>query len=426
MYNLTATLSVFLLILLLNRFKVPLALSILAGSITVGILFRLPLREIPVTLLEGTFQINTLALLTLTTLLLILSKLMQINDTMSRLIENTRNVLKRPAAVMAALPAMIGLLPMPGGAIFSAPMVKEAAEGIEVKGEILSSINYWYRHVWEHCWPLYPGVMLALTLTHSTAGTFALYQAPLGLIMIFSGILIFLKEPGKFFKKTDINKKGGFTGLVKALKPIWIILSVWTALAMCIKFSGISLHPAAARYLPITAGITAAIIASARQGKTGIAQLMKFLKDRKIYEIGALILAVMTFQHMLKHVDAAPGIAAELSAHKVPVMLIMLILPFIAGMVTGLAIGFVGTSFPIILGLLEAMPELGSIRPYIAIAYAFGHLGQMLSPLHLCHIVSNQYFNAPFRAVYPYLLPPAILTGTLSLLYFVILKALLN
>ena len=118
-------------------------------------------------------------------------------------------------------------------------------------------------------------------------------------------------------------------------------------------------------------------------------------------------------------------IGAELRGAGIPVVLVVAALPFVAGAVTGLAVGFVGASFPIVLGLVAA-PEYGHIRPYVALAYAFGHLGQMVSPMHLCHVVSNRYFKTSFAAVYRYLIPPAVFTAALAAAYFVLLKWVMN
>ena len=150
-----------------------------------------------------------------------------------------------------------------------------------------------------------------------------------------------------------------------------------------------------------------------------------------------LVASVMAFQAMVERVDMAPRIARELADYhepvviagklvvdiRVPVVLIIAALPFIAGMVTGLAIGFVGVSFPIVLGLVEAMPGAPALRPYIVLAFAFGHLGMMLSPLHLCHIVSNRYFKTPLPTTYRMLAGPATVTAALAAAYFLVLKA---
>jgi len=129
--------------------------------------------------------------------------------------------------------------------------------------------------------------------------------------------------------------------------------------------------------------------------------------------MAVLVLSVMIFQHVMGAVDAPGRIAEELKALRVPLLLVVAALPFIAGMVTGLAIGFVGTSFPIVLGLVATMPEEASIRPFVALAYAFGHLGQMMSPLG-------------FAGVYRLIILPGLLAGSWALAYFFLLRAILS
>lgn len=427
MYALVATLGVFALILILSSVKVPLTASILTGAVATGLAFRVPLPGIIKVILLGAIQPDTIALAVITILVLILSQLMQSSGKLESIVSNMQGMLRNTYLAMAALPALIGLLPMPGGALFSAPMVKTAAgDDIESSGGFMSAINYWYRHIWEHWWPLYPGVILAMTLTESHLGTFILFQFPLSMSMAVSGIIIFLlARPKTNNVQPNTKRARNVRDIVSATSPIWIIILSWILTAAAIPVIGIELPSVLDKSLPITVGLVVAVIHIAWQNKTGRKEFAHIFGDRNIYSITVLVLAVMVFQYMLKHTEAAPRIAEELSAYNVPVGLIAIILPFIAGMVTGLAIGFVGTSFPIVLGLLAAMPDIGSIRPYIALAYAFGHLGQMMSPLHLCHIVSNRYFETGFKSVYSYIAPSAVLTGTLALLYFALLKTIL-
>jgi hypothetical protein len=54
---------------------------------------------------------------------------------------------------------------MPGGAIFSAPMVDELGNEHNLDPETKSVLNYWFRHVWEIYWPLYPGLLLAASMS---------------------------------------------------------------------------------------------------------------------------------------------------------------------------------------------------------------------------------------------------------------------
>ena len=104
-----------------------------------------------------------------------------------------------------------------------------------------------------------------------------------------------------------------------------------------------------------------------------------------------------------------------------PIVVVVVALPYVAGLVTGLALGFVGTSFPIVLALAEASGDPGIRRTCIVLAYAFGHLGQMTSPLHLCQIVSNEFFATRFGPVYRRFLPSAMLNAALASAYVALL-----
>ena len=66
--------------------------------------------------------------------------------------------------VLGFMPAFLGFLPSLGGAIFSAPMVEEAARPYRLTPERKTAINYWFRHVWEFSNPILPSLLLAATL----------------------------------------------------------------------------------------------------------------------------------------------------------------------------------------------------------------------------------------------------------------------
>ncbi len=84
-------------------------------------------------------------------------------------------------------PALIGLVPHARGAIFSAPMVKELGNQSGLNPEQLSFINYWYRHIWEYWWPLYPGVLLAVTLAGTGLWIVVLVMWPLTVTTVSLG-----------------------------------------------------------------------------------------------------------------------------------------------------------------------------------------------------------------------------------------------
>jgi hypothetical protein len=431
MQALASIFGVFALILVLVRLRAPLAAAILTGAAATGLLFGLDAPGVLRAALAGLVNGRTIGLVSITVLQLVLSGAMQAGGQMDQIVELARAVLRRPTTTMAALPALIGLLPMPGGALFSAPMVEAAAGRQPVGGAKLSAINYWFRHIWEHWWPLYPGVILAMTLTGGDFALFAAFQFPLGVFMAVSGLLILRGLHPNLSASSGAPPAGTKRKLLGATSSIWIIIltvipASFAPLLLPRADMTDSAYEAIDKFGPIGLGLLVAVAWTFRRNRLGGAALVTILRGRGIYSMVALVLSVMVFQHVLTVTDAARHIAQELQSLEVPVVLVVAILPMIAGAVTGLAFGFVGTSFPIVLPLVVAVVGPGSIRPYVALAYAFGHFGQMLSPLHLCHVVSNQYFKTPFGPVYRQIVPSAILAATLTVAYFVILRMIMG
>ena len=84
-----------------------------------------------------------------------------------------------------------------------------------------------------------------------------------------------------------------------------------------------------------------------------------------------------------------------------------MVMSFISGFITGIAMGFVGASFPLIIPLFHS----GSIPDYMAytvLAYSFGYMGMMLSPVHLCLLVTKDFYQASLIKSYRHLILPVI------------------
>jgi len=442
MQALTMTLGAFALILVLARLKVPLTGAILAGAVACGLGFGMDLRELALRVVEAVVQPRTLSLMVIVSCLMALSGTMQAGGQMKRIVALARSILRSPAVAMAALPAIIGMLPMPGGALFSAPMVESAAGGASVSRGRMSAINYWFRHVWEYWWPLFPGVIVAVAITGVGIGNFVIFHLPLSAVSIAAGLLIFRKTHPDLHTKASGPPRGAKRSFVKATSSIWMVLLVWVVVKVVVSLASdgvadpsdadetesyLQLTGEALRtYLPIMAGISVSLIFTTVTNKIDKTAARKIWSDRRIRQMVMLVASVMVFQHVLNQADAPARIAAELTAMKVPVVAVFAILPFIAGLVMGIAVGFVGTSFPILMGMLTALPDAGDPRPYVAIGYLFGHMGQMMSPLHLCQIVSNKYFGTGFAPVYVQIVPVAALTAMAGSAYVAVLMLFMN
>jgi hypothetical protein len=85
---------------------------------------------------------------------------------------------------------------------------------------------------------------------------------------------------------------------------------------------------------------------------------------------------------------------------KIPPVLFATLVPFMLGSITGLPIAGIGLSLPLALSLTGA-----SAPPVVSLVVLSTYAGYYLSPLHLCLVLSNQYFRSRIQHVYKTWIP---------------------
>jgi hypothetical protein len=149
-------------------------------------------------------------------------------------------------------------------------------------------------------------------------------------------------------------------------------------------------------------------------------QIWKVLSDPQILSMMYIVVSILIFKGILEDCRAADAMSNELLLLKVPLVLIAVILPFLVGLITGITIAFVGVTFPILIPLIVSAGETGIMLPYVMLAMVCGFAGVLLSPLHLCLILSNEYFKTTMGAVYRHLWLLCLLLISSGIVYFLI------
>jgi hypothetical protein len=86
---------------------------------------------------------ETLSLVAIILLVLYLGTLLQAKGNFKTLVDSLKNLIAEPRLILALPPAFIGLLPMLGGALMSAPIVEEASERWKLSPPLKTFLNYW-------------------------------------------------------------------------------------------------------------------------------------------------------------------------------------------------------------------------------------------------------------------------------------------
>ena len=327
---------------------------------------------------------------------------------------------------LMALPAVIGLVPMPAGARFSAPFVEQMAAARDAAWKTV--VNYWFRHIWEYWWPLYPGVMLAATLFRMNMSRFTATLFLFTPWTVLAGYLL-LVRPHRHALKVDASALPPSQGRQAiVLAPLATVLAAVFLLPL-LPGPWHRHGSTAAKLLPAIFGLAAALVivfadelrtARRRTRRTAAAPWWPrgfgtATVSRRSTGVFLSLLGVMLFKHMLERSELLGEAARQLNTAHVPAMLAVMLLPFVAGLVTGLTVGFVGTSFPFVIALMHASGSGLTPLATLFLAYGSGYVGLLLSPVHLCLLLSREYFQAPFRGVYRLLAAPSLLVFLFAL-----------
>ena len=408
-------------ILTLNRFGLHLAVSLLAGSISLGIWTGMTPMELLTCLYESTINQQTLSLSLIVWLIMVMSGIMQKSGHMKRLVSSFTSLTKDARVVGTVMSALIGLLPMPGGALFSAPLVGEALSRVNASPEHKTALNYWFRHIWEYWWPLYPGVILAIALLNTQTWRFMIFAAPLTLLSVAAGYLFIIRPMGTTGSNAESRISWqGIKEFIYEMMPITIIIS---AIIIITGLSGILtlINPdiSIPSLVSVIVGISGAIAWVCRSNRIAPSGLLSATLGKSNLTMIFLIVSIMLFKGVMTDSGAVQGIRDELMTYGVPPILLILIMPFFSGFILGIAVGFVGASFPLIVPLIPAHDTFTYLL-YAVLAYTFGYMGMMLSPVHLCFLVTRDYFKAGIGGSYSYVLKTSIaVLVSATLLFFV-------
>lgn len=387
MIDLIKILLVFILIIRLLQLKWNLGGVMLIGAAALGLLMGMAPLDILNTAFHSSIERTAVSLIIALALIMVLENILRKTETLKKLVESFKGLIGDQRAVMALMPAIIGILPSAGGAFFSAPMVEASADGSHIKPERMSFINYWFRHIWEYVSPLYPGFIMMAAITNVPMGRLFLYQAAFPATVLATGALYGFKDirageaaPSRKGKRADfLNAAVSFSPILVVMLLV-MVLKVDVAIAMVIVVAGLFIY---FRYSP--------------------AKVWATLQESLSYKTLLLVMGVEIFRGVMTKSGAIDHLPQFFQQAGVPVLVIIFLLPFIVGLITGITLAYVGVTFPMIL------PLVGGAHPDIAMlafAFASGFAGVMFSPVHLCLVLTKDYFKSDLWPIFRIMLLP--------------------
>jgi integral membrane protein (TIGR00529 family) len=399
MFDILKIISVLGIMVLLLKRRWNLGIVMVVSSVILALFYLLPIPDFFAAFLTAATDRTTLSLIFALTLIRVFENVMRKKGIMQKMMDSFRGMVMDRRVLMASMPALIGLLPSMGGALFSAPMVDEASKNIDISPEKKAFVNYTFRHPWEFVLPLYPGLILASAITSYALRDLILLNLPYALCLLAGGALWGLRGIGvqkEGFQRVSRSGLLSFLPLTVILVMV-IIFHVQLSITLFLVIVGLYV---VLRYPP--------------------RDIIQSIKEGLSWDIISIILGVMTFKSVLNASGAVANISAFFSREGIPVLPVLFFLPFVYGLLTGLTVGFVGSTFPILLGLGNGH-DIGAI----SFAFASGYVGVLLSPVHLCLVLTREYFKAQMTGIYKKTFLVSILIMSAAAIEYLILNRFL-
>ncbi len=366
-------------------------LGFILGALTLGI-FNLPLSSIVQNFANTLTEPSILLLATAVGTIAMIGGVLEESGLMGELF---RHLSMNRKLFLIFGPALFGMLPMPGGALLSAPLMERAGQDIPPRE--YASINVWFRHTLILIYP-----MAALLVVTKIAGLnlylAALYLLPGFALLAIIGYVFLLRHV-----KGNLQSKEKFK-LTRVMTPIGIILA---APAMHIILT--TVVPGLQNEIALLIAVLTSIFFAIWIGKLKLKKIVPIAKKMQPWKYFLIIIGMFLFLNIFKATDIDHMISKIVFCKTFLVVGI--------GFVMGFITGRTQMPFGIILPIYLARFQVDTIS-YLTFSVMFFSIfmGYLISPIHPCISVSMEFFDVNIKTFMKTLIPPVFVAMLVPLL----------
>ena len=278
---------------------------------------------------------------------------------------------------LGTVPALLGMLPMPGGALLSAPLVKRGGQG--VSPESMVALNVWFRHALYLVFPISTALIVSSYLAGLDIYDVIPVLFPFFLITLALGYFFFLREAkGKIGGSGEFSWKGLFI-------PLGTLLA-----APIIDFIILRGFQPEIRETALILAVSVSFILAAYFSRTTIKKSWLVARKMKPWNFGSIIFGMFLFLAIFQN-SGVPELIGGLGMSN---MVLCVGVGFLLGVVTGRIQVPTSIIIPIYLGSAAVL----SMEPWhFAVTYVSIFIGYVISPVHPCISVSLEYFGVDVK-----------------------------
>lgn len=365
--------------LVMRRFNYGLAL--IFGALILGSFCGFSLNDFAQVFLSTLTDPVTCELLLVIALIPILAFCMTETGMVGDFLESLKGFVSS-RSVLVAVPAMLGMLPMPGGALFSAPYIDGEAEKMGMGPELKSFVNVWFRHCMALVYPITPAMVLASRLSGVGLLDLILIQIPIFVIYLSAGYVSCVPSVRSHSKGV---RDAGFHRII----PLFISVSPLFLVILLIALE-----------VPLALALITGIGLVFGLKRVGYGKVLPLMWRGFNWRLVFAVFGMMLFSHMIQASGAINVIISYIGhAETYPLLFLILFSCF-----TGVATAQPSVALAIVLPM--ALQILGNLTPVVvSMLYLTTFFSYLVSPMHLCLILTVGYYKARLQGVYRWLIP---------------------
>jgi len=390
----TLVVSFIVLAAMLYR-RISIGVTLVSCAIVMSVL-TIDLPDVVWVFAETTRDLTTISLVTVTFGIGLLGLLYKETGMLINLSRSIGELLKNPKLVVSTLPAILGLLPVPGGALMSAPLVESAAEKLGLSNAKKTYVNMWFRHIIFPIYPMGQFIILTAALTNTQISSILISQIPVVAVMTLAGYLVVLR------KSTVSNSATRRIKLGENLKKF--LLSFSPILAMILTVALLQVDVSVAAFIGIFL-----LILIAKPTKQ---MLVKTISNIAIYKVALAAYGAMLLRSVVRASGISEALGQTIAATNISEVVLLSVIPVVLGFLVGLPSGSVAISVPIIAGVITFTPRSASLL------FISAFLGYLAAPTHLCLVLTTDFFKSSLSKVYRFLVPSVIVSFGAALLVY--------
>ncbi len=318
---------------------------------------------------------------------------------LSGMVKALQRIFSSAKFTLAVMPAFLGLLPSLGGARFSAPIVEEASKEFSLSREHQATINFWFRHIFEYSSPIIPGMIMACSIAGVAFSDFLIHLSWLTLLSFAAGWLVLIRPIKDLKTQSQIYDPAEYH---KNLIDMYLSLSPVILTFLLVVFLDLNAS--------LAMGLVTVCMFFVLQ------HTQRFVNGKEVifgafdWKMFLNVICILYFIQILTVTSVLNEIVVAFQSSPLPVPVIIAAVSFIIGILTGMSQGHVAIVMPIVAAMSTGNLNLAGV------AMAFGVAGQMLTPTHMCLVVTLDYFKANFfKTLQPIVLIEIIVLSVFSI-----------